>query len=209
MRLIAIALAILPLAAACERAPKEKAFAEAISENAVRSERFGITAEKPAGWYLLSEEMQKAIADQGAQVAAAGSAAEGAIEAGMARSTQIFGVFKHEPGAPVEFNPNVLAMAENVAIAPGVKTGSDYFYQFKKIAASMNVGYEFKEESAVKIGGRDFARLDLTMTVAGQTAEQSYYAARDGDEMIVFIQSYRSEADRAETDAVIKSIKFD
>ena len=210
MRTLVVLLAILPLAASCDRAPKQKAFAEAISENAVRSEKFGITAEKPKNWFALSEEMQNAIVDQGAKVASGGnSAVEGAVEAGMARTTQIFGVFKHEPGSPVEFNPNVLAIAENVKIAPGVKTGSDYFYQFRKLAAQTNVQYDFKEETAVKIGGKEFTRLDLTMTVAGQSADQSYYAARMGDEMILFIQSYKSDADRAETDAVIRSIKFD
>jgi hypothetical protein len=209
MRTLAVLLAFLPLAASCDRAPKEKAYAEAISENAVRSEKFGITAKRPKDWFVLSEEMQDAIVDQGAKVATSGNdAVAGAVEAGMARTTQIFGIFKHEPGSLVEFNPNVLAIAENVKIAPGVKTGSDYFYHFKKLAAQTNVQYDFKEETAVKIGGRDFARLDLTMTVAGQSADQSYYAARMGDEMILFIQSYKTDAERAETDAVIQSIKF-
>ncbi len=210
MRHLAILLAILPLAASCERASDKKAFAEAISENAVRSAKFGITAEKPKDWFVLSEELQDAIVDQGAKVATRGNdAAAGAVEAGMARTTQIFGIFKHEPGSPVEFNPNVFAIAENVSIAPGVKTGSDYFFQFKKLAASMNAQYDFKDETAVTIGGREFAKLDLTMTVAGQSADQSYYAARDGDEMILFIQNYKTDAERAETDAVIKSIRFD
>jgi hypothetical protein len=210
MRILAIVLLALPLAASCGREPDKKAFAEAVSPTSVRSERFGITAEKPESWYVLSEEMQNALVDGGAKAATEGNdAVAGAIEAGMARTTQIFGVFKHEPGTPVEFNPNVLAIAENVKIAPGVKTGADYFYQFKKLAAQTNAQYDFKDETAVKLGGKDFTRLDLTMTIAGQSADQSYYAARMGDEMIIFIQSYKTDAERDETGAIVESVRFD
>ncbi|MDZ7628050.1 MAG: hypothetical protein U5J99_06530 [Parvularculaceae bacterium] len=210
MRLLAIFLIAVPLAASCGREPDTKAFAEAVSPTSVRSERFGITADKPEGWYALSEELQSALVDGGAKVVSEGNdAVAGAVEAGMARTTQIFGVFKHEPGSPVEFNPNVLAIAENVKIAPGVKTGSDYFYQFKKLATQTNAQYEFKDETTVKIGGRDFTRLDLTMSVAGQSADQSYYAARMGDEMILLIQSYKTDAERAETEAIVQSVRFD
>jgi hypothetical protein len=96
-----------------------------------------------------------------------------------------------------------------VKIAPGVKTGADYFYQFKKLAAQTNAQYDFKDETAVKLGGKDFTRLDLTMTIAGQSADQSYYAARMGDEMIIFIQSYKTDAERDETGAIVESVRFD
>ncbi len=210
MRCLAILLAILPLAAACDRAPKEKAFADAISPNAVRSAAFGITAEKPAGWFSPTQEMQDALLDQAAKVVSHGNdALAGKIEVAMPRSSQIFAMFKYEPGAAVESNPSVIAMAENVSLSPGLKTGKDYFFHFRKLAVTGNSQYEFKEESTLTIGGKDFDRLDLTLTLNGQSTDQSYYAARFGDEVILFIQSYKSEQERAETDAIIRSIGID
>jgi len=210
MRILAIIAFLLPLAAGCEQAADRKAFAQSVSPNAVRSEAFGVTVEKPEGWYTLNQEMQDALVNQAAKVVSHGNdALAGKFDVGLPRTSQIFGIFKYEPGAAVESNPSVIAMAENLSLSPGVKTGKDYFFHFRKVAVTGNSQYEFKEESSFTIGGKEFDRLDLTLTLNGQSAEQSYYAARFGEHIILFIQSYKSEQERFETDAIVNSIKFD
>lgn len=197
-------------AVACGRQAESDSFAQAITPNTVRSAAFKISAEKPENWYVLSEELQEELVDQGGKVASYGNNDLAAkIEVSKPRTSQIFGIFKFEPGSPVESNPSVIAMAENVSLSPGVKTGEDYFFHFRRLAATSNAQYEFGDVTPIEIGGKDFHRLDVIMTLNGQSVQQSYFAARQGDDIILLIQSYNNESERAETDSIVQSVRFE
>jgi hypothetical protein len=189
--------------------------AEKTSENTYVAKRYGMTATAPDGWYIMDSDITQKLMDVGKALTTADMEAQQktAMEMSISRTTNIFGFMKFEPGAPRQDGASVMAMAEDISVAPGVKRGSDYFFHlknvFKQTAADMEIADGYTE---VTIGGQSFDRLDLIVKVpdgSGLVAHQRYFATRHGDDMICFIQTYVDEADLPTLDAILASIKLD
>ncbi len=50
------------------------------------------------------------------------------LKAAKITTANLFAGFKYEKGAPVDFNPSILLVAENLKSNPGIKTGEDYLF---------------------------------------------------------------------------------
>lgn len=185
--------------------------AQKVSENTYVNKTFGLTATAPDGWFVADNALNEKLMDVGLDIATAGNDQMKAI-ADVARksSSNIFTFSKNPPGAPVEFNPVVMAFAENVSSAPGIRTGKDYFFHVKRALEQSAIDTEVVDGFRTrKIGGQDFDQMDMRMTMNGIAIEQSLYAARHGDHVVSITQAYHNDADRSETAAVIDSIKLD
>lgn len=210
LKFAVMALAMGALAAtgsACSPA----AASREVDKNTYVSEKFGITATAPEGWYVMDSDVTKKLMDVGLNVSTAGADAQtkAAMDASLDRASNIFGFLKHPPGAPVEETAGIMAVAEDVSIAPGVTRGSDYFFHMRKLFERTGQDVQIADSyTTVDIGGQSFDRMDLTMTMMGHTASQRYFAARHANDIIAFIQSYSSPEDLATLDAVLKSIKL-
>jgi hypothetical protein len=186
--------------------------AERVSSNTYRNTAFGITVTAPDGWYVPDNEMTRKIMEAGADIVTADQkgAAKAAMDASVARTVSIFSFLKHEPGSPQSDDAGIAAVAEDVSIVPSVTRGRDYFFHAKNALKATSVVFEETAPySTRKIGGQDFDRMDLKLTVMGNTAMQRYFAAKRGKHMILFIQSYTNEADLPVLDKVLDSIKLD
>lgn len=189
----------------------EKAeFSTEVAKNTYGSKAFALTVTAPDGWFVADSELTQALMDRGKDIATSGKADLKALtEVSLQNSGQLFAFFQHAPGSPVESNSAVMGLYENVKSSPGIKTGADYFFQAKKMMAQSAAQYEYLGDYKTrKIGGQDFTQMDLRLTMAGGSAEQSYYATRHGDFVVMFIQSYTSDAERAATDAIIDTVKL-
>lgn len=210
-------LAAILLAASCDNnreTPIENkidAFATQDAENVLRAPVFGLSVKPPAGWVALDYEQLKQVYETGkASVSDRSDALRKAVEAGEENTYRIFMISRHETGAPVEENPNVVGVAESVAHAPDVKTGRDYFFHAKKIMAQANPAIEFATNYKTRtIGGVDFDQLDISTEASGARVRQSYYAHRYKDYMIVIIQSYASDEGERLTSDVLNAIELD
>lgn len=189
---------------------EERTIAVAANDDTYEVAAFGMTAAKPAGWFAMNDVEASAIMDTGKKLAAGDDRALRAlVEAGSARTRTLFGFFEHEIGAPVPVNANVMAIAENVGTTPGVKTGKDYFFHAKRLMQATSVHYTFKDGApSRRIGGVEFDRMDAAAEIAGNAFSQSYYAARRGDYMLVFVETYGSPEDQRRTSAVLDSVSF-
>lgn len=198
-------------AASCGPQPKGGGVAEKISENTYRNEPFGLTVTAPDGWFVMDNAQTKKLMDMGADIAAPDDQRlKAGVRASMQNSSNLFTFFEHAPGAPVEFNASVIGMTENLAMAPGVKTGKDYFFHVKRMLEQSNVATEFVGDYKTrKIGGQNFDQMDVRMTTNGVTVSQSYYAAKHGEYAVGFVQSYINDEQRKATDVVIDSVKLD
>jgi hypothetical protein len=185
--------------------------AEKVSENAYRNAAFGLTVTAPDSWSVMDNQQTKRLMDVGTDVATAGNDRLKAVaEASKQGTTNIFTFFKHPLGTPVEFNPSVMGVAENLMLAPGVKTGRDYFFHARKLMEQSSMPVEFVGDyTTAKIGGQAFDRMNVRMDVNGVSVNQSYYAARHDNFVVVIIQSYQTDAEREETMAVVDTIKLD
>ena len=214
---IAIVFSIALLAINCGKSEKQTAedkadaYAEASDENTLRSPKFGLTVRKPEGWHSLEYDDINDLMETGTDVATAGQDdLRAVVEASEKNSYTLFGIMQYENGAAVDENPNVMGVAENVRHAPGVKTGEDYFFHTKKLMAQANPNFVIEEGYKKRmIGGVQFDQMDLSVDVGAGVTNQSYYAAKYENFMVVIIQTYVSEEGKAATSGIIDTIELD
>jgi hypothetical protein len=208
---LALVCVALLAAASCDRGEGSAGLAKPAGESADHSDTFGLIVSPPPGWYVMNYDQTKKMMDVGVDIVTAGNDQMKALAEPAKKSiSNIFAFFKSPPGAPVEFNPAVMAVAENVSLAPGIRTGRDYFFHAKRTLEQSAINTEIVNDSTMrKIGGQEFDQMDIWMTMNGVTLEQSLYAARHGDDIILITQLYHNDAEREETSAIIDSIKLD
>lgn len=207
---------LLGLLAACGgkeeggKADSSQTFATSKNDKTFVSPYFGMTMEKPSGWYAMSAEEYAEAMGLGAKLVAGNNAElETILNASEDKSANIFAFYEHEVGAPVAFNSNILAVAENVRFAPGVKTGKDYFVHMKQLAAQSPMAITYRDGAAPRqIGRQSFDRLDGTLTLMGQDITQEYYAARRDQHIIGYVLTYQTAAERDVLYGVLDSIEF-
>jgi hypothetical protein len=150
--------------------------------------------------------------DAGKEITLSGmdSRTKALAESSMDRTSNIFGILEYAPGKPVDDNSGVMGLAEDISIMPGIERGSDYFFHSRKLLEQTNVVFEVLGDYKTRdIDGQQFDRMDLAIDAMGAKVFQRYYAARHGNSIVVFIQSYRDDADLPTLDKVIDSIKLD
>lgn len=178
-----------------------------VSGTAVANEFFKLTLDAPTDWYVLTNAELLELLNMGGKVATSGNREmEAVLDASEENQAALFGVFRHPPGTPVEINPNVIASAERVSYSPGIKRGSDYFFHTKRMLGQSNLAVTFEDGYAEReIGGVNFDRMNTTMTVQGVTINQSYYAAKFDDHIVLLVATPGD----ATTDPILDGIKLE
>ncbi|MDP3740646.1 MAG: hypothetical protein Q8R02_24885 [Hyphomonadaceae bacterium] len=194
-------------------APASKApLVEEISENTYFNKPFGVTVTAPDGWFVMDTEQTGKLMDAGKEIITAGQdvRTKAAMEMSVKRTDNIFSFFKYAPGAPVDDNAAIMSIAEDVGMLPGIASGKDYFFHAKRMLDQTNTEYKVIGDYQLrKIGGRDFDEMDIKMISMGVEVSMRYFAAKRGDDVVLFIQTYRSESDLPELDKILDSIKLD
>ncbi len=209
-------VALLPLSA-CGNGEKKtvdilkQAYAAEAEDGRYVSSFFKLSAEKPENWYALSSEELNGILQVGVDVLAGDDeSTRKVLDVSSINTVPLFGFFQYELGAPVEFNNNLLAVAENVKLAPGVKTGADYFFHTKQLMQNSGLEISFAEDYGVRdIGGREFASMDSVLIFGDTSVGQTIYVRRDGDYFLLFTESYIPDSNRDDVAAILDSIKID
>ena len=171
---------------------------------------FNMSVEFPDDWIIQSESYNKDLMEQGADlVAGDNEELKTVVKAAEKLSLPLFSVFKYEPGTPVEFNPNIICVAENVKNTPGIKTGADYFFHVKRLLKQSTLNYSFPKEYVNKnISGRSFDIMPLTINALGTVAKQDYYSCRIKDYVISFILSYQNDKEKKELLGIVSTMSF-
>lgn len=204
--------AIIAAAKPAEK-PDQTPLTEKIGENTYRIDLLGITVDAPAGWYVVDSELMSKLMDEGAKVSGANldAGTKAAVDGSMARTATLFTFLEVPPGTPREYIPAIFGIAEDVSIMPGVTSGRDYFFHAKKIMAQSTIQMITSDVIGGRmIGGHSFDRMDVQVSApGGMTVNQRFYATRRDDHVISIIQSYVTDEELAQLDAVLDSIKLD
>lgn len=186
---------------------------EKIGANTYRIAALGITVDAPAGWYVVDSELMSKLMDEGAKISGANldAGAKAAVDGSMARTATLFTFLEVPPGTPRDYIPAIFATAEDVSMMPGITSGQDYFFHAKKIMARSTIPMVTTDVVGGRmIGGHSFDRMDVEVSApGGLTVIQRYFATRRGDHAISIIQSYVTDEELAQLDAVLDSIKLD
>ena len=182
-----------------------------IDKNTYVNEQFGLTITAPEGWYVMDSAVTKRLMDVGLEMSTSemDARAKAAVKASADNGSNLFGFMKYAPGKPVESNPGILGVAEDVTVAPGIERGSDYLFHVKTLLGQTGMQANIAEGfQTIKIDGKDFDRMDMEIVSMGRTMFQRYYAARHGNNVVSFIQTYQSPEELAELDKVLQSVKL-
>lgn len=192
--------------------PKKDASPITVStdEKTYTNEFFQLTVQKPEGWYAQTQEEAVATQRQGGKMLAGNDKnLKAMMDAAEDTTTQVFGFFEVPLGTPGKLNPNVLSAAENIKVAPGIKTGCDYIAATKEIIKKSQMNYQFDEKCETKtVNGTEFGVVNAKLTVGDQVVKQRYYSVIRGRHAISVIQTYFDAESEAKVNKVVESLKF-
>ena len=131
------------------------------------------------------------------------------IQIQAAQTVNLFSFFKFEQGAPVDFNPSVISVAERIAQLPGIQRGGDYLHHVKQVLKAGQLAYQFPQDMhEMNISGVTFDVLPAYIDLGAVRVYQDYYAAKIKDYALSFVLSYSNEAEKQELETLVKSMNL-
>ena len=182
-----------------------------VNENVYSNDFFNCQIDLPEGWVVQSKEETERLTNLGKDlVAGDDERLKAVIDASQINSANLLSVFQFELGSPVEYNPNISVVAENVMHAPGIKSGADYLYQTRKLLMQSQFQYDYisEEYESETFNGKEFHRMDGLLSYAGLEIKQHYYSTITNGFAFNVIISYINDEQKSDLMAVINSITF-
>lgn len=172
---------------------------------------FGVEFNVPEGWYVSSNKQKEMITERGRELMSKDNKnLKEALKSSDISSANLFTMFKYEYGAPVNFNPSIIFICENVTAFPGIKTGNDYLFQTHRTFMLSDFHYDhldskFKPE---KIGGKEFYVMHAEVKKGKLKITQSYYSTVINRYGFNFILSSSNKKEKKELESIIHQITF-
>ena len=169
---------------------------------------FELTVEKPIEWYSQDPESTMKMSKVGSTVMAGDNQnMKALIDASLKSSVPLFAFFEKMPGTPVKTNPNIVSVAENISIMPGVKSGCDYLFHARQLIENSALKLNLTEGcSTVEINESKLGFFDAHVTLNGVEIYQRYHACIKGEHAISIIQTYFDDSSKEKVDSILKSI---
>jgi hypothetical protein len=179
-----------------------------IAGNKFTNEFFNISVEKPEGWYAADNKEADAQRERGGEMIAGDDKnMKAMVNAAQQKTTPLFSFFEVPPGTPGKANSNIIAIAEDIKGAPGVKTGCDYLTLAKNLSAKSQVKIEFSDKCETKsINGTDFNFVDAQISMGSQTIKQRYFAMIRNEHAISMVQTFADDSGKAKVDKVLETV---
>lgn len=165
----------------------------------------------PANWINQNKEQMERIAKAGTDLVVGDNAnLKAAVKAAEINSANLLVVYQYKRGAAVDFNPSFTLVAENIRDFPGIKTGSDYLFQARRLLEQSQVKYDYLDIEFLKeaIGGIEFYKMNAEIVYFGIGIKQIYYAAILKGFSLIVIVSFTNDEQKADLMAAISSMKF-
>lgn len=194
----------------CSNDAKDSALTVNSSGNNYVNKFFGISVVKPEGWYAQSATETILLQQKGASIIANDDKnMEALIEAAMESSVPVFGFFEYPPGTPGKLNANILSIAENIKVYPGIKNGCDYIALVKDLLAKSKLKYELSEKCLSKnISGKEFGYIDAFTIIGEQKVQQRYFANVSKGYAFSIVQTFYDDESRKKVISVLSTVSF-
>ncbi|PKR80279.1 hypothetical protein CW751_10520 [Brumimicrobium salinarum] len=182
-----------------------------IENNQYQNDYFNFTIDIPEDWFVQNKAQIEALQKQGKQMMAGDDEELNTIfEISEINTANLLSVNKYELGAPVEFNPSFGIVVENISHAPGVKKGSDYLFQVKRLLKQSKMNYEHIDEKFKKtiISGHTFYLMKCEIQYLDVSITQVYYTTITKMFAFSFITTYTDKKQRKELMEIFDSISF-
>ena len=182
-----------------------------VENNQYVNSYFNVRMSIPEGWHVQTQEQIEHITKVGKDMVAGDDEKMKAIvKASDVNTANLLGVFQHEYGAAVNFNPNFMVIAENLQQAPGIRTGKEYLFHSRKLLTQAQFQYDHIDEDFAKevIDGVEFYAMKAEISVMGIDIRQIYYSTIIKGFSFNVIISYSTDQEKQVLLDVINSMKL-
>jgi hypothetical protein len=163
-----------------------------ITDSVYENRYFGFSLRLPEGWFVQNRAGLERIQETGKDLLSGDDKSlKSLFEAGEKSSFNLLGIHQHPPGAPVDFNPTLLCVAEKTEQFPGIAKGADYLFHAKRTLQIGAVDAKFpKDVYSMEIGGKSFDTLDIELRFGPATVKEKMLATLIKDYALAFIIVY-------------------
>jgi hypothetical protein len=193
----------------CGKEPSAQMDSGRFEGSVYRNDYLGMTIAIPSDWSIQDLQITRQMARTGERMIAGNDEnMQAALEAGESRTVNLFNVFKHPPGSPVPYNPNIYAVAENISHSPGTQTGGDYLFHARRLLEAGRMEFSFPREVYTEtLAGAEFHVMSVELTVppAGKMMQEYFAIVRKGH-VLVFILSFSNVEEKAELREVLDTM---
>jgi hypothetical protein len=172
---------------------------------------FDMMLRLPDSWHVLDLESRMEIIKRGSKIVAGNNKRlKAAIDIADQKSLNLLTAYESPPGSAVSTNPGIMLIAEKVNHAPGIKRGSDYYFQAKKLMklSSIKVSYP-KEIYEMIIDGVSFDVMETEITMGpGVVIRQRQYATIMNEYALLVALTYQDENGLDQLEQIVKTITF-
>lgn len=181
-----------------------------ISEGVYTNAYFNMRVQAPQGWSIQSQAAQQEMMDSGSSLLAGDDENfKAVLKESEKQTVNLFSFFKFEQGAPVDFNPSIISVAERIVQLPGIQRGGDYLHHVKQVLKAGQLAYQFPQDMhEMNISGVTFDVLPAYIDLGTVRVYQDYYAAKLKDYALSFVLSYSNEEEKQELEALVKSMSL-
>jgi hypothetical protein len=182
-----------------------------VENNKYVNSYFSFEMNVPSQWIVQTKEQMENIANEGKNLVAGDDAKmKAALNAADVNSANLLSVFQYERGAAVEYNPSIALVAENIKNFPGIKNGSDYLFQVRKLLEQSQLKYDNLDKEFLKevINGIDFYKMNAEIQYGGLDIKQVYYSTISNGFSFNAIISFVNDEQKEVLLNCINSMKF-
>lgn len=165
----------------------------------------------PTDWIVQTKEQMDNMAKTGAElVVGDDSKLKAVVKASEINSANLLAVYQYERGSAVEYNPSFVLVAENIINAPGIKIGSDYLFQSRRLLEQSQFKYDYIDKEFTKeiINGTEFYKMNAEINYMGLNIKQIYYSTIVDRFSFNVIISFINDQQKLDLLKSINSMKF-
>lgn len=172
---------------------------------------FNLRLSLPDSWHVLDLESRMELMKRGGQIVAGDNKnLKAAVDAADLNSLNLLAANESPPGSAVPTNPGIMLIAEKVKHLPGIKRGSDYHFQSKKLLqlSQMQISYP-QEIYETNIDGISFDVMETEITIGpGAVVRQRQYATIMNSYALLVVLTYQDEYGLGELERIVETITF-
>lgn len=163
----------------------------------------------PKDWNVQNQQQIETLQKKGEELIT-NEKIKATIEISKINTAYLFSIFKYKQDSAVNFNPNFISIAENIGLAPSIKTGKDYLFETRKILQSSNAIYSsISEDFELKeIDGIEFYIMTTKIKNPQFEVSQQFYSTISNGFSLNFILSYVTDEDKGILEKSLYSLDF-
>ena len=172
---------------------------------------FSLLLSVPDTWEVLDLESRMELMRRGGKAVAGDNRnLKAAIDAADLASLNLLTAYEYPPGTAVSSNPGIMLIAEKIKHAPGIKRGSDYHYQAKKLMKLSRMKVSYPEEIyETTIDGVSFDVMETEITLGPDLIvwQRQYATIMNGYALVVAL-TYQDDYGLEQLEEIVETISF-